>query len=993
MSIRIKNIILLLNNVFSFIITIIVNNGRKISTTLLVLVAAFNVANAQYSNTHYIAPSPWSYFDKYNELIITTLSTTPITVTIASSSGTVYSNSLTTVAGTPLRYRFTAANAIQNSSSTTLSGAGLTISALSPIGVQIRNIASDYYTIASNTTPGDLDACIQKGNTAFTSYGDQGLGTAFRVGYYKNVWNSTQCYSEREAPLYSVMAISNSTTVQLNGTNLVTLNAGQSYLFQATLGSLVSANNSIVVNAGMRTDGTSGCADGVYSQVIPVSMLGTSYVVVRTNGNSGYEQSTIIASQANTTVTVAITGGSTTTYTLSSAGSYTTIGNGDGSTAYSTCYVTADKPIAVYTGSADGCEIDMIVQPPVSGCSGSFDVQTNSFLNNANASSAAFPYFGYVLIKSATDKVYFNGSDIENISGISARTAVGGSSGFYLIKFTNTNLSNPTNLRFTSASRISVSMIESGAGYSMSSFISSISAAFPPPAVSSTCNPATITAQAGFTSYKWYKNGVLISGATSQIYTANTKGSYTVVGVNASCGDSDPSTAIVINDPTTSTTNTTICSNQLPYTWNGIARSVAGTYTYTTTNTNGCDSVATLNLTVNTSPTVAAITGTNSACVGNTTTLSSTTTGGVWSSSNTAVATVSTVGLVTAISAGTTVISYTVTGANACATAVTSTVTINALPTVAAITGTNTVCVNATTTFANTTTGGVWSSSNTTIATVNTSGLITGVSAGSATITYTVTNANGCVTAVTRVVTVNALPVVNNITGTTNTCMGTTITLATTSTGGVWSSGTTGVATISTGGVVTPISAGTSIISYTITNANGCVATDTALVTINALPTVSALTGTNSICVAATTTFASTTTGGIWSSSNTAIATVNASGVITGVAAGSATINYAVTNANGCTTTVTRTVTVTAGPVVSAITGTTTTYIGATTTLANTTTGGTWSSANTAIATVNTSGVVTGVSAGDVVISYSKSSGGCTTIVTKTVTINPKPNP
>ena len=37
----------------------------------------------------------------------------------------------------------------------------------------------------------------------------------------------------------------------------------------------------------------------------------------------------------------------------------------------------------------------------------------------------------------------------------------------------------------------------------------------------------------------------------------------------------------------------------LPYVWNGTSYSTAGTYTYTTTNAAGCDSIATLILTVN----------------------------------------------------------------------------------------------------------------------------------------------------------------------------------------------------------------------------------------------------------------------------------------------------------------------------------------------------------------------------------------------------------
>jgi hypothetical protein len=47
--------------------------------------------------------------------------------------------------------------------------------------------------------------------------------------------------------------------------------------------------------------------------------------------------------------------------------------------------------------------------------------------------------------------------------------------------------------------------------------------------------------------------------------------------------------------PTTSTTDVTNCTN---YTWNGTTYSTSGTYTETLTNSQGCDSIATLNLTI-----------------------------------------------------------------------------------------------------------------------------------------------------------------------------------------------------------------------------------------------------------------------------------------------------------------------------------------------------------------------------------------------------------
>jgi hypothetical protein len=49
-----------------------------------------------------------------------------------------------------------------------------------------------------------------------------------------------------------------------------------------------------------------------------------------------------------------------------------------------------------------------------------------------------------------------------------------------------------------------------------------------------------------------------------------------------------------------STTAVTICGSALPFMWNGVPRSQAGTYSFTTIGSNGCDSIATLILTVTT---------------------------------------------------------------------------------------------------------------------------------------------------------------------------------------------------------------------------------------------------------------------------------------------------------------------------------------------------------------------------------------------------------
>src|SRR5690606_11999189 len=81
--------------------------------------------------------------------------------------------------------------------------------------------------------------------------------------------------------------------------------------------------------------------------------------------------------------------------------------------------------------------------------------------------------------------------------------------------------------------------------------------------------------------------------------TFDAAGTYDVTLTNSAGCDSIATLVLTVNPVLTSTTTITICENELPYTWNGDTFDAAGTYDVTLTNSAGCDSIATLVLTVN----------------------------------------------------------------------------------------------------------------------------------------------------------------------------------------------------------------------------------------------------------------------------------------------------------------------------------------------------------------------------------------------------------
>ncbi|RYD96448.1 MAG: tandem-95 repeat protein, partial [Sphingobacteriales bacterium] len=328
-------------------------------------------------------------------------------------------------------------------------------------------------------------------------------------------------------------------------------------------------------------------------------------------------------------------------------------------------------------------------------------------------------------------------------------------------------------------------------------------------------------------------------------------------------------------------------------------------FTIVASDGNGGTATATVSFTINARPVVAAIAGTGDVCVNGTRTLTNTTANGVWASASTNIATISTAGVVTGVASGTSIISYTVTDATTgCATTVNYTITVNAKPVVAAISGTGDVCVNGTRTLTNTTANGVWASASTNIATISTAGVVTGVASGTSIISYTVTDATtGCATTVNYTITVNARPVVAAIAGTGDVCVDGTRTLTNTTANGVWSSASTNIATISTTGVVTGIASGTSIISYTVTDATtGCATTVNYTITVNARPNTSTFVVTNGINSGTITVdIVNGVTG--YSIDGTTFQTSN---IFSNLAPGNYTIT--VKNASGCTSTGTATI-------------------------------------------------------------------------------------
>ncbi len=361
---------------------------------------------------------------------------------------------------------------------------------------------------------------------------------------------------------------------------------------------------------------------------------------------------------------------------------------------------------------------------------------------------------------------------------------------------------------------------------------------------------------------------------------------------------------------------------------NGLVTAVApGTATIIATTTDGTNLSATCTVTVN--PVIyatsisldkisATITEGNTLQLAATVLPTNTTNKTVtWSTSNSNVATVNSNGLVTAVAPGTaTIIATTTDGTNlsaTCAVTVQPNViyatSISLNKTSATLTEGNTLQLTATVLPSNATNKTVtWSTSNSSVATVNSNGLVTAIAPGSATITARTTDGTNLSATCNVTVQPNiiyATSITLNQTSATITegedlqLLATVLPSNTTNKTVSWSTSSSSIVTVDSNGLVTAVGRGSATITARTTDGTNLRATCTVTVTQNIVlatsisldQTSAELNSGNTLQLMASVLPSNTTNKTVtWSTSNSNIATVNSNGLVTAIAPGSATI-------------------------------------------------------------------------------------------------------
>ena len=409
----------------------------------------------------------------------------------------------------------------------------------------------------------------------------------------------------------------------------------------------------------------------------------------------------------------------------------------------------------------------------------------------------------------------------------------------------------------------------------------------------SICLGGSVTLAAnGASNYNWMPgniSGFLVSVSPTATTT------YTVTGTNINgCVNTATITVTVNPLPVVTATSTapSICIggsvtlaangasnyNWMPGNLSGFLVSVSPTatttYTVTGTNANACVNTATITVIVNPLPLVTANSTAPSICIGGSVTL----TGGgaatyTWDNN--------VMDAVSFVPTATTTYMVTGTDVNACMNTAMITVTVNPLPVVTATSSAASVCTGGSVTL----TGGgastyTWDN--------NVIDAVSFVPTATTTYMVTGTDLNGCVNTATTTVTVNSLPLVSL--GQDLIQCGGTAMLNAGNMGStyMWSNA-------STTQTITVSASGTYIV--VVTDVNGCNGSDTAVVTINSNPSVSAAASSSVVCVDdADVSMIGTPIGGVWSGPGVNGLLLNPTAA--GVGLQSAVYSY--TDVNGC---------------------------------------------------------------------------------------------
>ena len=548
-------------------------SSQLISAIFIILCLYINDTHAQLSNKHYLPPLKQAVSTIQGQVIyLTTPELTAFDVDIYQGTSTTPAATLSISNTSPGIYTPTGGGGENNTTIITGANAGIV---LSTAGLRFESPSGKKYYVNWRTGhPGQASSLVSAGLAA--------LGTDFKwVGIPQVLPAAESAYLGLNSVI-GFMATEDNTTVTIYGYNpsctftknnygsgsnsinddviTVTLNAGQTYVLEAVaiynsanmdgwLGATISSNKNIAVNQGhLNFKQVQGAIDNSMAQLIPTTNIGKEYVFIRGNGDDVCEFPVVIATKNNTEVYV---NNETTPYATLNNGQWVKIPSNKFSQSGTTnlsganMYIRATKDVyavqSIAAGSNSGALLDMFLVAPLNclldnGINKIQDVQKTG-LTGTDLTSAGILIMASSAISESNITVNYGTGSVNTVATTTltnARKTVSGTSDW--VSYYVPNLTGDLKVSATgpiAVGYLGVSGVAGVAGY-FSGFgtIPVIEVL----TIGDGCFPnTTLTATSGFTSYAWYKDGVLLPSVTTNSFTPSVAGDYHVVVNNGSC--------------------------------------------------------------------------------------------------------------------------------------------------------------------------------------------------------------------------------------------------------------------------------------------------------------------------------------------------------------------------------------------------------------------------------------------------------------------------
>ncbi|WP_010517586.1 DUF11 domain-containing protein [Croceivirga radicis] len=536
-------------------------NFQKILFTVLVLCAA--IGNAQLSDLHYLPPLKQGQNNQaiqQQAIHLSTPETTPFTVNVYRGTNPAILTSFTISNTAPAVYNL--ANGDNNITLVDNAHTGIVIT---DAGLRFESTGGERFYVNYRGRSGSQAASL-------TSKGRAAMGTQFKWGGVPNLGTHPS-----KSNTLGIMATEDNTTIDVfgydpncvfrSGNNVsaltndsyqITLNANESFVFEAYLGnnfslaqsegwigaSIVSDKAIVISNGSMNygRQANNSNRDAGIDQPVPENRLGKEYVFIRGNGNANgwTEFPLIIATQNNTAIYV---NGATTPIATINNGEFFEIpsSNYSSNTVGANMYVTTSKDAYAYQcmgGSTAAYTQGLNFVAPVN-CLLPDTMDNIPDIRNA----AGVTVTGGVTIIASTSTPDANITVTDgngNVALPPANTVTGTGlwKTFYVPNLTG-------NVSVNSTGPIAVGFIGFNGARGIAGYFSGFDTV-PEVDLQVTGGGCLPTAQvevvdANFDDYQWFENGLLIAGANASTYTPTRAGDYFVRVTKGGCTyDSQP---------------------------------------------------------------------------------------------------------------------------------------------------------------------------------------------------------------------------------------------------------------------------------------------------------------------------------------------------------------------------------------------------------------------------------------------------------------------